>query len=144
MRYLILLALLCSSCYVGVVYPTPTTMPSPTGTPSPTPWTTNTPTDDPTPTMEATFTACIAGSYAVAWWQDFTLYEWPNLTGEQTVMDDSNLTGYYPYKGQWLPIVAVLLIEEDQTYGTWYVVTGEGNPVYGWIDPAVLTEDCQY
>lgn len=134
------LVLLLTGCYVGILDPTPWA----TNTHTPT----QTPTDEPTPTqevtLEATFTACVSGSYAVAKWEGFTLYEFPNLTGDTIILDESNLLGYYPYQGEWLPITVVLLIEKDATFGTWYVVTGEGNPVYGWISPDVLSDDCQY
>lgn len=157
MRYLLALLLL-TSCTVGVL---PTPEPTITLPPTATPWLTNTPSATPaatatltavnisstteaTPTPEFTFSTCVPGSYAVAWWSDFTVYELPNLTGETITLDESNMLGYYPYQGQWLPITAVLLIEKDATFGTWYVVTGEGTPVYGWISPDVLTQDCQY
>lgn len=150
---LLTLILLLSSCYVGILDPTPT--PAPTITlPPVTPWATNThtptqtPTDEPTPTQEVTleapFTACVSGSYAVAKWDGFTLYEFPNLTGDTITLDESNLLGYFPFQSKTLPITVVLLIEKDAIFGTWYVVIGVGNPVYGWISPDVLTPDCQY
>lgn len=137
------------------IVPTPTPTPSatwtatvkptlPSLTPSPTASLTAT-LEDASPTPELTsFIACVEGSYAVAHWADFMLYRNPNLTDPIVDIKTEAIQEWYPLHGQWLPVVAVLLVRKDTTYGTWEVTLGLGAPITGFIDPEILSDDCQY
>jgi hypothetical protein len=128
MRYLILLALLCSSCIVGVLQPTPTAtkpaLPTLTATDAP----------EITPTQE---TDCVPHYWARVWAYT-NLYANPDLTVR--LIEEGHEVVLHPGD-------AVLLLESriDDTQQVWAyrVVTAEGDRVEGWIPFYVLPVECR-
>jgi hypothetical protein len=130
MRYLILLALLCSSCYVGVIQPTPTI------------WATNTPTPMVTPNVTPTpETWCEPGSYAVVA-EAQQLWEDAALTVPAFVGSVNEWHTVYLRPAKLAAGEAVLLLF-DRTESAWFVIAAEGTRRVGWLALEALPVGCR-
>jgi hypothetical protein len=129
---LVVIAILCSSCYVGVIQPTPT----PTKPVLPTLTATDTP--NPTPTPE---TWCEPGSYAVVA-EPQQLWEDAALTVPAFVGSVNEWHTVYLRPAKLAAGEAVLLLF-DRTESAWLVIAAEGTRRVGWLALEALPVGCR-
>jgi hypothetical protein len=128
---LVVIVLLLTGCYVGVVNPA-------TSTPTVTPWSTNTPTPEPTPTPE---TLCVPGSYVTVL-DDTPLYDQPDMQ-HIAMVSYTSADGVFHFEQAILLAGESALLLFDRIDSAWRAIAAEGTSRLGWLAVDALPVECR-